>query len=79
MYSWCKNEFKMSYVLTKFSNTPTITTKLGKLECYVIESEAKSNLGSTKLISYFNETYGFLKLDYTNIDSTKIVIEINEV
>lgn len=57
----------------------TITTKLGKLECYVIESEATSNLGSTKLTSYFNETYGFVKLDYTNIDRTKIIIELNDV
>lgn len=57
----------------------TITTKLGDLECYVIDSEATSNLGSTKLTSYFNETYGFVRLDYTNIDRSKIVIEINEV
>lgn len=57
----------------------TIATKLGDLECYVIESEAKSKLGTTKLTSYFNEKFGFVKLNYVNIDSSKIIIEIDDV
>ena len=56
-----------------------LKTKLGELECYVINCVAESKLGKTKLISYFNKIYGFVKLDYTNIDGTKTVIEIENV
>lgn len=40
--------------------------------CWVIESSAKSRLGETKLISYFNEEYGFIQMDYQNIDGSNI-------
>jgi hypothetical protein len=56
-----------------------LTTKLGDMECYIVESEAKSNLGTTKLKSFFNENFGFVKLDYTNIDGTKTIIELEKV
>lgn len=56
-----------------------IITKLGKIVCFVVESEAKSNLGITKLKSYFNENLGFVKLDYTNIDGTKTIMELENV
>jgi len=60
----------------KITDKKTISTAIGALECYVIESEAKSELGTTKLTSYFNEQFGFVKLDYTNIDSSTIEIDI---
>lgn len=50
--------------------------KIGEVECYVIESTATSSIGQTKLKAYFNKDIGFVKLDYTNIDSTKTVLEI---
>lgn len=57
----------------------TIKTSVGLLECYVIESEAKSELGTSKLTSYFNKQFGFVKLVYTNIDKSKLEINIQEV
>lgn len=60
----------------KITDKKTIKTALGSMECYVIESEAKSELGTTKLTSYFNEQFGFVKLDYTNIDNSTIEIDI---
>ena len=60
----------------KITDKKTINTAIGLLECYIIESEAKSKLGTTKLISYFNELFGFVKLDYTNIDNSTIEINI---
>jgi hypothetical protein len=36
-------------------------------------------LGTTKLKSFFNENFGFVKLDYTNIDGTKTIIELEKV
>lgn len=53
-----------------------LNTNLGKLVCYKIKSTAKSRIGETSLMAYFNEKYGFVKLDYTNINNTKIILEI---
>jgi len=55
-----------------------IDTKLGELDCYVIDSKAKSRIGETSLLSYFNLKYGFVKLDYTNIDGSKTILELSE-
>lgn len=54
----------------------TIETALGKLECFIIESTAWSELGETKLTAYFNEKYGFIKLNYINIDGSKTNLEL---
>ncbi|MBP7499750.1 MAG: hypothetical protein KA796_07785 [Chryseobacterium sp.] len=56
-----------------------ITTKLGNLECYIIHSKAKSRIGETELISYFNPNFGFVKLEYKNIDGTKTILELEKV
>ena len=53
-----------------------INTNLGELECYEVFSTATSRIGKTYLTAYFNEDIGFVKLDYTNIDSTKTVLEL---
>lgn len=47
-----------------------IQTELGPLECFVIESIAKSRIGQTRLKSHFNTSYGFINLEYTNIDQS---------
>ncbi len=54
-------------------------TKLGNLECYIVHATANSRIGKTELISYFNPKYGFVKLEYTNIDHTKTVLELEKV
>jgi hypothetical protein len=51
-----------------------IKTSVGTLNCFIIESKAESPLGETKLKSYFNQQYGFVKLEYTNIDNSKLEI-----
>lgn len=56
-----------------------ISTKLGELECYIVNSTAKSRIGNTELVSYFNPIYGFVKLEYKNIDGTKTVLELEKV
>ena len=55
-----------------------INTALGELECFEIFSTATSRIGKTYLKAYFNEDIGFVKLDYTNIDSTKTVLDLVE-
>lgn len=49
---------------------------IGELECYIIKSTATSSNRQTHLTAYFNEEIGFVKLDYTNIDFTKTVLEV---
>ena len=56
-----------------------ISTKLGNLECFIVNATAKSRIGVTGLISYFNPKYGFVKLEYNNIDGTKTVLELENI
>ncbi len=53
-----------------------ISTKLGDLECYEIKARASSSIGETHLTAFFHLDIGFVKLDYTNIDATKTVLEL---
>lgn len=68
-----ENEYNYEIVDKK-----NIETQLGILECYVIESIAESRIGQTELRALFNEKYGFVKLNYTNIDGTKTNLELIE-
>lgn len=49
------------------------------LNCWVIHSTAESRLGSTQLVSYFHEEYGFVQLDYVNIDGSKITLKLSKL
>lgn len=46
---------------------------------YIVKGTANSRIGSTELISYFNEKFGFVKLDYTNINGTKTILNLDKV
>ena len=63
----------------KITDKVLLQTKLGEIECLVISSNAISKLGETKLTSYFNNQFGFVKLDYTNIDCSKTIIELEKM
>jgi len=56
-----------------------LKTALGSLNCFVIKSKATSRLGKTELISYFHMKYGFVRLDYLNIDGSKTILELVDV
>ncbi|MEW5675461.1 hypothetical protein ABGT15_04035 [Flavobacterium enshiense] len=55
-----------------------IVTKLGNLECYIVKAKAKSRIGTTELISYFNPDFGFVKLEYKNIDGSQTVLDLEK-
>lgn len=76
--SW-KNQIKLKYKYTIAAKTNINTPYYEDINCFVIESTAKSKLGKSYLTSYFNETYGFVKLDYTNIDGSKMILNIKRV
>jgi hypothetical protein len=56
-----------------------LETSSGSMDCWVVRSTATSSIGSTHLLAYYSEENGFVKLDYTNIDNSKTVIEIKEI
>lgn len=64
---------KYNYEIT---SKQILETALGPLECYEVIGLGNGSLGTTKLVSYFNETYGFVKLNYTNIDGSQTNINI---
>ncbi len=57
----------------------SIKTNIGVLECYVVDATAKSMAGETRLVSYFNEKFGFVKLNFSNIDDSYFVMDIFSV
>jgi len=61
----------------KITDKKQVKTPLGDLECFLIEGVGTSALGQTSLLSVFNEEYGFVKLNYTNIDGSTIVMNLN--
>lgn len=67
---------RYDYEITEKKN---ILTKLGNIDCYIVKAKAKSRIGETELISYFNTQFGFVKLEYKNIDGTKTVLEIEKI
>ena len=77
---WCewKGRIENNYNY-QITDKTTISTKVGPLKCFVITSKAKSRIGETELISYFNPDYGFVKLEYKNIDGTKTILELENV
>ena len=55
-----------------------VITPMGTLSCVKVEAMAKSRIGKTYLTAYYNDTYGFVKMDNTNIDGSKIIINLVE-
>ncbi len=62
----------------KITDKRIVDTILGEIECYEITSNATSNIGVTELVALFNPKYGFVKLNYTNINGSKTILELIE-
>lgn len=45
---------------------------IGDVECYIIESTAQSDLGETKLKSYFSTIHGFVRMEYELFNDLKV-------
>ena len=61
----------------EISGKEIILTKIGELDCIVINAIATSNIGQSRLKYYFSQEYGFIKLEY--ILFTGLEIELNIV
>lgn len=56
----------------KITDKKSAHTEIGEIDCYIIESTAKSDIGTTKLTSYFSEKYGFIRLEYELLNDLKV-------
>lgn len=62
----------------KITDEVILETAIGDLECLVIESSAVSKIGQTALVAYYHPEYGFVQLNYTNIDGSKTNLVLTE-
>lgn len=51
---------------------------MGTLPCVKVDAVAKSRIGKTYLTAYYNDTYGFVKMDNTNIDGSRLLVNLVE-
>ncbi|MDR2836505.1 MAG: hypothetical protein LBV69_10020 [Bacteroidales bacterium] len=80
-YKW-EGEPKVFDINYKYKITDKInisTQYYTDIECFVVDAIASSDLGDTMLKSFYNEKKGFVKLEYTNIDNSKIIFEIKKL
>lgn len=69
-----KNSY--SYEIT---DKKRMDTAFGELECLEIKGTANNEMGTASLTSYFHPTYGFVRLDYTNIQGTRMVLNLKAI
>lgn len=72
-----KGGIENTYVY-EITDKKKINTVFGELECYIIDATAQSRLGTTKLTTIFNIDYGFIELNYTNIDKSKTKLKLTK-
>lgn len=77
-----KDNIKVRYEYER-QNDETIKTTFGNIKCNVTNaiglSQSENFSMKTGLKSYYHPDYGFVRLEYINIDNSKIVIQLVEV
>ena len=63
-----------NYVYTIIDKV-NLETEIGNISCFVTEGKATSRLGNTYLTSWFNPVEGFIRMEYININKSKIIFE----
>ncbi len=63
----------------KITGKEIVSTAFGKLVCYVVKSRSVSRIGETALTAYFNEKYGFIRMEYVNIDGSELVANLVKI
>ena len=73
---WDGQTVKSKY---KISGRATYLLKDSEINCWVIKSISKCSSGKSKLITLFNEEYGFVKMEYQNYENEKLIFELINV
>lgn len=74
--------FNTPYEFThNYSVTGVSTYKWGTniISCFTIEGSCKSPFGNSKLIAHFNQKYGFVKMEYSNMDGSLYTFNLENV
>ena len=63
---------------TKYKITDKIklNTRLGILDCYKVYAQSHNEYGFSELVAFYNEEYGFVKLEYSNMDKSKLYLTL---
>lgn len=59
--------------------TETIRSELGEIPCMVIEATANSAVGRSTLVAHFSNAYGFVVLDYSLFNGTRVKLSLTKV
>lgn len=62
----------------KIQKDTLLNTSFGLLKCKVIHAVSQNKIGRSSLVSYFNDTYGFVLLNYKNIDNSRLKLTLTE-
>lgn len=75
---WIKFDKTIDCVSTyKITEKTQLKTKIGTLKCFITKATAVNPISKNGyLTSYFNPEYGFVKLEYINIDGNRLVMEV---
>jgi hypothetical protein len=73
---WDGMTTKSNYEITDHVN---IMLKKGELKCWEIFARSTFELGESKALFYFNEDYGFVKMEYLNYKNQKLIFELEKV
>lgn len=57
----------------------TLVSKLGAVDCLVINATATSDIGKSELKAYYSDDYGFMKLEYTLFTGIKVDLNLEEI
>lgn len=71
-----KEEFVSNYRITREMH---LSTNLGVINCFEVNSFTDSNFEQTKLQAHYNTNYGFVRLEYQNIDKDRMTFELLKV
>ena len=74
------NEVAVRTIQYKIDSKIILKTALGDLVCYKVIASSKGEINEhpkeSKLQAFFNEEYGFVKLNYTNIDGSLLTFDL---
>jgi|GEM_PF-1100925 len=74
-------EWNGQTVISKYKISGQTTYQEGDIEinCWIIKSVSKCSSGKSKLNTFFNEEWGFVKMEYHNYENEKLVFELVNV
>lgn len=76
---WSHKSISNFYEVTNKKSIPVDFTGKKLLNCWVINSSAKMDLGTSYLKSYFHPSYGFVKLEYSDYLGHSMIFKLIDI